>query len=140
MAIEMNPHEQDVLLLALTFLQLARNNNREWFKVHSTPTNAMRAIRFGFDRPAGAAGEDQPASARRSAQDRRLVVPHLSRLRVSYNDAVQTLGRRTFVPRPSARNRIAIVHLHIAPNDCFAGGGIWHPEPAILKRIRDFRR
>ena len=29
-------------------------------------------------------------------------------------------------------------YLHIAPKDCFAGGGIWHPEPPTLKRIRDF--
>jgi len=28
--------------------------------------------------------------------------------------------------------------MHIQPRDCFAGGGIWHPEPATLKKIRDF--
>ncbi len=29
-------------------------------------------------------------------------------------------------------------YLHIQPRDCFAGGGIWHPEPATLKKIRAF--
>lgn len=29
-------------------------------------------------------------------------------------------------------------YLHIAPKDCFAGGGIWQPEPPTVKRIRDF--
>jgi uncharacterized protein (TIGR02453 family) len=29
-------------------------------------------------------------------------------------------------------------YLHIQPGDCFAGGGIWHPEPATLKKIRTF--
>jgi len=29
-------------------------------------------------------------------------------------------------------------YLHIQPGDCFAGGGIWHPEPATLKKIREF--
>ncbi|MEO7432184.1 MAG: DUF2461 domain-containing protein [Dokdonella sp.] len=29
-------------------------------------------------------------------------------------------------------------YLHLQPRDCFAGGGLWHPEPATLKKIRDF--
>jgi uncharacterized protein (TIGR02453 family) len=29
-------------------------------------------------------------------------------------------------------------YLHIHPRDCFAGGGIWHPEPPTLKKIRSF--
>ena len=29
-------------------------------------------------------------------------------------------------------------YMHIQPRDCFAGGGIWHPESATLKKIRDF--
>lgn len=29
-------------------------------------------------------------------------------------------------------------YMHIQPGGCFAGGGIWHPEPATLKKIREF--
>lgn len=29
-------------------------------------------------------------------------------------------------------------YVHIQPRNCFAGGGIWHPEPATLKKFRDF--
>lgn len=29
-------------------------------------------------------------------------------------------------------------YLHIAAGDCFLGGGIWHPEAATQRRIRDF--
>lgn len=29
-------------------------------------------------------------------------------------------------------------YLHIHPRDCFAGGGLWHPEPPTLKKIREF--
>lgn len=29
-------------------------------------------------------------------------------------------------------------YLHIQPRDCFAGGGIWHPESSTLKKIREF--
>lgn len=28
-------------------------------------------------------------------------------------------------------------YIHLEPGDCFAGGGIYHPDPAALKRIRD---
>jgi uncharacterized protein (TIGR02453 family) len=29
-------------------------------------------------------------------------------------------------------------YLHIEPGDSFAGGGLWHPEPPTLRKIRDF--
>ncbi len=29
-------------------------------------------------------------------------------------------------------------YLHIQQRDCFAGGGLWHPEPPTLKKIREF--
>ena len=28
------------------------------------------------------------------------------------------------------------LYLHISPDECFLGSGIWHPEPAVLERIR----
>ena len=39
--------------------------------------------------------------------------------------------RRREIPAPS-------FYLHIQPGDCFAGGGMWHPEPDALKHIRGF--
>jgi uncharacterized protein (TIGR02453 family) len=30
------------------------------------------------------------------------------------------------------------LYLHVEPGRCFTGGGIWHPQPATLKRLRDF--
>lgn len=29
-------------------------------------------------------------------------------------------------------------YIHIQPRDCFAGGGLWHPEPPTLQKIRNF--
>lgn len=31
-----------------------------------------------------------------------------------------------------------VFYLHIAPGSSFLGGGIWHPQPAALRRIRQF--
>lgn len=39
--------------------------------------------------------------------------------------------RRHEIPAPS-------FYMHIQPGDCFAGGGMWHPEPDALKHIRGF--
>ncbi|MDE2087776.1 MAG: TIGR02453 family protein, partial [Xanthomonadaceae bacterium] len=39
--------------------------------------------------------------------------------------------RRHEIPAPA-------FYLHIQPGDCFAGGGMWHPEPDALKKIRAF--
>ena len=46
-------------------------------------------------------------------------------------------GARFFHER---RHEIAApsFYVHIQPGDCFAGGGMWHPEPDDLKRIRAF--
>jgi len=30
------------------------------------------------------------------------------------------------------------LYLHLDPAGSFSGGGIWHPQPATLKRLRDF--
>jgi uncharacterized protein (TIGR02453 family) len=29
-------------------------------------------------------------------------------------------------------------YLHLEPGGCFAGAGMWHPEPEALKRVRDY--
>ena len=120
---------------------LARNNSRPWFQAHAQ--DYERHVREPFltliaDLQAPLA-KSQPALPRRSAQDRRFAVPHLSRHAFrERQDAVQDLGRRA--PFHERRREIAApsFYLHIAPKECFAGGGIWHPEPPTLKRIRNF--
>ncbi|TAL87606.1 MAG: DUF2461 domain-containing protein [Rhodanobacter sp.] len=39
--------------------------------------------------------------------------------------------RRHEIPAPS-------FYVHIQPGDCFAGGGMWHPDTEALKHIREF--
>ncbi len=40
-------------------------------------------------------------------------------------------ARSKEVPSPS-------FYIHIAPEQCFIGAGLWHPEPATARRIKDF--
>jgi uncharacterized protein (TIGR02453 family) len=31
-----------------------------------------------------------------------------------------------------------VFYLHLQPRGCFLGGGLWHPQPETLKRVRDY--
>jgi len=31
-----------------------------------------------------------------------------------------------------------VFYLHLQPGDCFTGGGVWHPQPETVKKIRDY--
>jgi len=31
-----------------------------------------------------------------------------------------------------------VLYLHVEPGGCFTGGGVWHPQPPTLKRLREF--
>jgi len=40
--------------------------------------------------------------------------------------------------RPGTAIEAPSFYLHIQPGNCFIGGGLWHPETATQRRIRDF--
>jgi uncharacterized protein (TIGR02453 family) len=40
--------------------------------------------------------------------------------------------------RPGQAIEAPSFYVHIAPGDCFTGGGLWHPEPVTQRRLRDF--
>jgi uncharacterized protein (TIGR02453 family) len=31
-----------------------------------------------------------------------------------------------------------VFYLHLQPGECFLGGGLWHPQPDTLKKVRDY--
>ena len=47
------------------------------------------------------------------------------------------LGARLYHER-SRQVPAPLFYVHVAPGRCFVGGGLWHPESATVKRIRDF--
>jgi uncharacterized protein (TIGR02453 family) len=125
-----------------TFLRaLARNNNREWFKAHQSAYD--RDVRDPF---LGLIADLQAPLAK--------ISPHLradprksggSLFRI-YRDTrfandktpYKTWAGARFFHERRREIESPSFYLHIQPGDCFVGGGIWHPEPATLKRIRDF--
>jgi|KBSSwiStaDraftv2_1062776.scaffolds.fasta_scaffold236061_2 uncharacterized protein (TIGR02453 family) len=120
---------------------LARNNNREWFKAHQHQYE--RDVRDPFLRLITDLQAPLAKISPHLRADPRKTGGSLFRI---YRDTRFANDKTPYKPWAGARlfheRRREIespsFYLHIAPADCFAGGGIWHPEPATLKRIRDF--
>jgi len=127
---------------SLAFLHdLAKHNNKTWFNAHKTDYETQ--VREPFLR---LITDLQPALAQISPHfraDPRTVGGSLFRIyrdcRFSRNKSPYKTwqGARLFhhrhkqVPAPS-------FYIHLAPNDSFVGGGIWHPESHTQRRIRQF--
>jgi uncharacterized protein (TIGR02453 family) len=120
---------------------LARNNNRPWFHAHRS--DYERHVREPFLQ---LIADLQAPLARISTHmraDPRKLGGSLFRVHRDTRFANDKTpykawaGARLFHER---RREVAApsFYLHIAPHDCFAGGGLWHPESPTLKRIRDF--
>jgi uncharacterized protein (TIGR02453 family) len=120
---------------------LARNNNRPWFKAHME--DYERHVREPF---LALIGDMQAPLAKISAHyraDPRKTGGSLFRI---YRDTRFAGDKTPYKKWASARffheRRREVeapsFYLHIQPGDCFAGAGIWHPEPPTLKRLRNF--
>lgn len=120
---------------------LARNNSREWFLAHKA--DYERHVREPFlvlvadmAAPLARISPHYRADPRKNGGS--LYRIHRD-TRYSHNKLPYKTwqgsrffhARRREIPAPA-------FYLHIEPGDCFAGGGMWHPEPDALKHIREF--
>ena len=120
---------------------LDRNNSREWFAAHKG--DYERHVREPFLALIGDLQAPLAAISPHYRADTRKNGGSLFRIhrdtRFSSNKLPYKAwqGSRLFherrheIPAPS-------FYVHVQPGDCFAGGGMWHPEPEALKRIRNF--
>lgn len=120
---------------------LERNNNREWFLAHKPEYE--RDVRDPFlqliadmQAPLTKISSHYRADARKNGgslfrihRDTRFSNDKLPYK--PWQGARFFHERRHEIPAPS-------FYVHIQPGDCFAGGGMWHPESDALKRIRAF--
>ena len=127
---------------SLTFLRgLARHNDKVWFNAHRAHYDEY--VRQPFLR---LIGDLQPALAQISEHFRADPRGQGGSLFRIYRDARFShdkspyktwQGARLFherrreVPAPS-------FYLHLQPGESFVGAGIWHPEPEVQRRIRQF--
>lgn len=127
---------------SLKFLRgLARHNDKTWFDAHRTEYE--QHVRQPFLR---LIGELQPALAAVSEHfhaDPRLQGGSLFRIhrdaRFSHDKSPYKSwqGARLFHSRRRERPAPSF-YLHLQPEASFIGAGIWHPEPAVQRQIRQF--
>jgi len=121
--------------------ELARNNNREWFATNKA--RYEKTTRDPFLRLIGDLAEPLAKISPHFRADPRPSGGSMFRI---YRDTrfandktpyKAWLGARLFHER-SRQVPAPLFYLHVAPGRCFVGGGLWHPESATVKRIRDF--
>jgi uncharacterized protein (TIGR02453 family) len=133
---------------------LARNNNREWFAAHKVQYEqhvrepALRLI-TDIAQPLRAISSQIVASAKpvggslfRIYRDTRFSsdkTPYKTHVGMSfYHAATKAVARGVGGTASLGRLDAPVLYLHLEPGSCFLGGGIWHPQPETLKRLRDF--
>ncbi|MDR3365738.1 MAG: DUF2461 domain-containing protein [Prevotellaceae bacterium] len=125
-----------VSISTLAFLnKLSRNNNREWFGAHKSDYLAAKAdaerlamqLVAGIREFDGSIGELEPKDCMfRIYRDARFSSDK-SPYKTNFGIAVQRGGKKS---------RYACYYAHIEPGNCFLSGGIYMPEPPVLKALR----
>ena len=120
---------------------LAANNNRTWFTANKARYEEV--LRDPFLR---LIADLQAPLAKLSPHYRADPRPHNGSMFRIYRDTRYARDKAPYKTWAGARlaheRRREIeapsFYLHIQPDGCFAGGGLWHPESSTLKKIRSF--
>jgi uncharacterized protein (TIGR02453 family) len=122
------------------FLQgLRRNNNREWFERNRERYEA--AVRGPCLRFIGDLAPRLSKISRHFVADPRPVGGSMMRIHRDIRFSKDKSPYKTVIglhfSHQAEEEGAPAFYLHIAPDDSFAGGGIWQPPPPALKRVRD---
>ena len=133
---------------------LAKNNSREWFNAHKADYEEY--LKQPFLRLIGDLQEPLRTISPHYRADSKPVGGSLFRIYRDTRFANDKTPYKTWAGARFFHERIKIAssdatlqrqgtaieapsfYLHIAPGDCFIGGGLWHPETTTQRRIRDF--
>lgn len=120
---------------------LRRNNNRSWFHAHKDAYE--QHVREPFLALIGDLADPLAKISAHYRADPRKQGGSLFRI---HRDLRYSNNKLPYKPWAGARlyherrREIAApsFYLHIEPDGCFAGGGLWHPENHTLRNIREF--
>jgi uncharacterized protein (TIGR02453 family) len=120
---------------------LARNNKREWFQAHKADYEAQ--VRAPFLRLLQDLQPDLAALSTHYRADPRPVGGSLFRIHRDTRFANDKTPYKTHAGARLFHERHREVdspsfYIHVQPGHCFVGAGLWHPEPATRRRIREF--
>ena len=129
-------------LATFRFLRdLAKNNNRTWFAANKARYDDV--LRQPFLRLIADLAVPLAKISPRYVADSRPQGGSLFRIHRDTRFANDKTPYKTWAGARFAHERRREIeapsfYLHVQPGDCFGGGGIWHPEPTTLKKIREF--
>lgn len=133
---------------------LARNNSREWFLANKPRYEAQvrePALRLIADmaKPLHTLSAQLTANPKpvggslfRIHRDTRFSgdkTPYKTHVGITfYHEATKALQRADAGNAAMGRLDAPLLYLHVQSGESFTGGGIWHPQPESVKRIRDY--
>jgi uncharacterized protein (TIGR02453 family) len=120
---------------------LARHNERTWFQDHKADYDEH--LRLPFLRLIGDLQAPLAKISTHYRADPRPVGGSLFRIHRDTRFANDKTPYKTWSGARCFHERHREVeapsfYLHVQPGNCFVGAGLWHPETATLRRIRDF--
>jgi len=127
---------------SLRFLSdLAANNKREWF--HANKARYDAEVRDPFLRLIGDLAAPLQKITTHLRADVRTQGGSLFRIQRDTRFANDKTPYKTWAGARLFHERTREIeapsfYMHIQPKNSYAGGGVWHPQPSTLKRIRDF--
>ena len=120
---------------------LAANNNREWFAANKTRyEDVLRVpfIRLIADMQAPLAKISTHYRADPRPQGGSLFRIHRDTRFANDKTPYKTWAGARFAHERRREIEAPSFYLHVQSRNSFAGGGLWHPEPPTLKKIREF--
>lgn len=121
--------------------ELAAHNDREWFSANKARYEAeVREpfLRLIADLAAPLAQVSPHLRADARKQGGSLFRQHRDTRFASDKSPYKTWAGARLYHERSREIEAPSYYIHLQPGDCFVGGGVWHPQPPTLKRIRDF--
>jgi uncharacterized protein (TIGR02453 family) len=121
--------------------ELARNNNRTWFAANRQRyEDVLRQpfLRLIADMQAPLAKISAHYRADPRPQGGSLFRIHRDTRFANDKTPYKTWAGARFAHERRREVEAPSFYLHVQPGDCFAGGGLWHPESPTLKKIRAF--
>ncbi|MEA2043349.1 MAG: DUF2461 domain-containing protein [Bacteroidota bacterium] len=121
----------------LSYLKdLENNNNREWFKANKTRyTEVQERFEEYIMLLIAKVQEIDPGVKVNSPKECTFRI--YRDIRFSKNKLPYKDHMGAHISDGGRKSPKAGYYLHISPDNCFAGGGVYHPQPKILKAIRN---
>jgi uncharacterized protein (TIGR02453 family) len=120
----------------LKFLsQLKKNNNKPWFDSHRAQYKAARIDFSNFiELVIDALQKTDTTITGLTSKDCQFRINRDVRFSKDKRPYKENFG--AFICRGGKKSIYAGYYFHLAPGNSFMGGGLWHPEPINLKKVR----